>query len=126
MHLVRLAFAAVVAALVSSVCHAQVFFANTRVGTVLYAHATVGTTAADAISSSAVGTNILAWKVCADSANGNYLALSTGADPDTDGVRLLAGECFECPNCTPKTLRDLNVKGGAASQGYSVVQYKQQ
>jgi len=103
---------------------AQVFFANTRVGKVVYSHSSVGTSAADAVTS--VEPNLLAWKICADGANTGYIAASVGADPDTDGVRIKAGECVDCPNCTPKTLRDLNVKSDAAAQGYSVLQYRQQ
>lgn len=126
MNFVRAIFAFAIAFVLSVPAQAQVFFANTRVGTVLYAHSTVGTSAADAIAPTAVGPNILAWQICADGANASYVAISTGVDPDTDGVRVKAGECFECPNCTATTLKNANVKGGAAAQGYSVLQYKQQ
>ena len=109
----------------NSTAQAQVFFANTRVGTVNYTHAAVGTTAADAIAASSVVANMLAWKICADAGNASYVAVGTAADPDTDGVRLEAGQCMDCPNCTPSTLKDANVKGGAAAQGYAIVQYRQ-
>lgn len=105
---------------------AQVFFANTRVGTVVQAHSTVGTAAADAIASASVGTNLLAWKICNDAVNSStYLFVGKAADPATDGVQLDKGQCFECPNCNAATLKLIKVKAQASSNGYSVVQYKQ-
>lgn len=126
---VRALFAALIAMLAvsfSTTSMAQVFFANTRVGTVVYKHTTVGVVAADAIAAADVSANLLAWKLCADGANTSYIAVSTGVDPDVDGVRVAAGECYECPNCTATTLKNANVKSGAAAQGYSTLQYKQQ
>lgn len=105
---------------------AQVFFANTRIGRADFDHSTVGTSAQDAIAPANVGANVLSWAVCADSANANYVAVSQNADPDTDGIRLGAEQCYTCSNCTASLLKSLKVKGGAAAQGYSVLQWRQQ
>lgn len=105
---------------------AQVFFANTRIGAVDFDHAVVGTTAAKAIPDADVGANVLSWNICADQGNADHVSVSLNADPDLDGVHLQAGQCYSCPNCVASILKALNVKGGAASQGYSVTQYRQQ
>lgn len=104
---------------------AQVQLTQVRIGTVLYSHASIGTTAGAAISSASVGPAILGWTICADGANASYIALSNNADPDTDGVRIKAGECLACPSCSPATLKAAKVKGGAAAQLYAILQYKQ-
>lgn len=105
---------------------AQIFFANTRIGKTDFDHGTVGTSAQDALADADVGANVLSWAICADSANANYVAVSQNADPDTDGIRLGAEQCYTCANCTASLLKAIQVKGGAASQGYSVLQYRQQ
>jgi hypothetical protein len=106
---------------------AQVFFSNTRTGNLIQTHSTVGTSAADAIASASVSNNLLAWKICNDAVNtSTYLFVGEAADPATDGVQLDKGQCFECPNCTAKTLKTIKVKAQAASNGYSVIQFKQQ
>lgn len=105
---------------------AQVFFSNTRVSNVIYSHSTVGTTTADAIADASVLPNLLAWKICNDAVNtSTYLLLGEAADVATDGVSLAPGSCFECPNCNPATLKAIKVKGQAADNGYSVIQFKQ-
>lgn len=105
---------------------AQVFFSNTRVSNVIYSHSTVGTTTADAIADASVLPNLLAWKICNDAVNtSTYMLLGEAADVATDGVSLAPGTCFECPNCNAATLKAIKVKGQAASNGYSVVQFKQ-
>ena len=97
-----------------------------RIGTVLYSHSTVGTSAQDAIASGSVDRLTFGWDICHDGGSASaYLAVSTGVDPDTDGVRVATGECYVCPNCGGKALRNTNVKGSAAATGYSVVQRKQ-
>jgi hypothetical protein len=40
-------------------------------------------------------------------------------------MTLLPGACFECKNCKSSTLALLKVKGQAASNGYSVIQYRE-
>lgn len=88
-----------------------------------YHHATVGTTAADAIVVASVFKNLKKFTICHDAASANaYLSFSDGADPDADGRRLEPAQCFVCHGCTFAILRDLNVKGSAASTGYSLIQ----
>lgn len=96
-----------------------------RIGVVLYEHSTVGTTAQDAISSSNVDRTLKGWRICHDAGSANaYLAISTGSDPATDGVRIAAAQCYQCDECGAQALIDANVKGSAASTGYSVQQLK--
>lgn len=111
----------------ASLANAQVFFANTRVGSVTHTHATVDTTTALAIASSSVAANLLGWQLCNDAVNtSTYLLVGKATDVATDGVMLGKGQCFVCPNCTGATLKLIKVKGQAATNGYSVIQYKQQ
>lgn len=104
--------------------------AEAQIGTqkiiqVQYSHSTVGTTAQDAILAASVEKEVKAWKICHDAGSASvYLAVSDGVDPDTDGARLEAGQCFDCMSCSFATLRDANVKGSAAGTGYSVIQYR--
>ena len=98
---------------------------NRRVGLIKYHHATVGTSAQDAILASSVNSRIVGWRLCHDAdSTANYLAASVGADPALDGIRLGAGQCFECDDCGSQGLIDLNVKADAASTGYSVIQFQ--
>jgi hypothetical protein len=98
---------------------------NRRVSSVSYHHATVGTTAQDAVSPSSVDTRIVGWRLCHDpESTANYLSASVGADPAVDGIRITPGQCFECNDCGRKGLIDLNVKADAAATGYSVIQFK--
>lgn len=109
----------------TSSAKAQTFFANTKSSVLSFTHSTVGTTTADAISSSSVGGNVISWKICNDAVNtSTYLLVGQAADAATDGVMLDKGQCFECPNCRPATLKLMKVKAQAASNGYSVIQYK--
>ena len=117
---IKLIMAALLAAVSSQTAKAD---SVVRVGGLEFYHDTIGTTASGAIPSISVK-SLFSYKVCADSGNASYVAVSKDLDPDTDGVRLQAGQCFECVGCTASLLRDLKVKGGAASQGYSVVQYR--
>ena len=106
--------------------NAQVFFSNLRVSNTFFSHTTVGTTTAAAISSSSVSPGLLGWKICNDAVNtSTYLLVGEAADVATDGRMLGPGKCFECPNCTPATLKAAKVKAQAAANGYSVVQFKQ-
>lgn len=118
---------ALIMCLAGTAAHAQVFFSNTRIGAVVQTHTTVGTTAAAAIPSASVSSNLLAWKICNDAVNtSTYLYVGKAADPSTDGTQLAPGACYVCPNCVAATLKTINVKAQAASNGYSVTQYKQQ
>jgi hypothetical protein len=110
--------------LLSPFASAQVPY-NARVNALVHYHATVGTTSAVAIPSVSVIANLLSWQICADSLNASYLAVGVASDVDTDGVRLAAGDCFVCPSCTATTLTSARAKGGAAAQGYSVIQFRE-
>lgn len=113
--------------LFSGFANAQVFFSNTRVGGIKSTHATIGTTTGDAIASASVNSGLLAWKICNDAVNtSTHLYVGEAADAATDGVQLGKGQCFECPNCNSATLKLIKVKAQAASNGYSVIQYRQQ
>lgn len=106
---------------------AQVFFSNTRVGSVAQSHSTVGTSTADAIADADVAPRLLAWSICNDAVNtSTYLYVGQASNASTDGVMLAPGACFECPNCNSATLKAARVLAQAASNGYSVIQYKQQ
>lgn len=103
---------------------AQVFFADVQVKSLAFSHAVVGTTTAAAISPSSVGST-LSWKICNDAVNtSTYLLVGMAADAATDGVMLDKGQCYDCPNCKSGALKLMKVKAQAASNGYSVIQYK--
>lgn len=99
---------------------------NRKLDTITYAHSTVGTTAQDAaLTPSSVDSKIRGWRICHDGGSASaYLAISNGADPDTDGLRIAAGACYLCDECGSKGLIEANVKASAASTGYSVLQFK--
>lgn len=100
-------------------------FGLTKIYKNVYSHGTVGTSAIDAISAANVEREIKGWVICHDGGSvSTYLAFSDTADPDIEGTRLAPGECYECEGCGFATLRDLNVKGQAASTGYSLIQRK--
>jgi hypothetical protein len=108
--------------LLSNVSYAQ---NGRRIGDVKYHHATAAAAAQDAISSASVLVDLRGWRICHDGGSANaYLAVSDGADPATDGVRLAAGQCYECDDCGSAALIEANVKGSAAATGYSVLQLK--
>jgi hypothetical protein len=119
--------ALVLSVVLAQAASAQVFFSNTRVGSVVQTHATIGTTAAVAIASASVSPNLLAWSICNDAVNtSTYLYVGKATDPTTDGTQLAPGACYACPNCLPATLKAVKIVGQAAANGYSVIQYKQQ
>lgn len=108
----------------SALAQAQV--SQPRTNQIAYYRTTVGTTAADAIPAASVQSSIIGWELCNDAVNtSTYLAVGEAADPLTDGIRLAPGACHKCAACTGATLKALNVVGQAASNGYSVIQYKQ-
>lgn len=95
-----------------------------RIGSVDYFHSSVGTTAQDAIPAGNVERNVKGWRICHDAGStANYLAISTGADPATDGIYIAANTCYECDECGGTALKDVNVKADAAATGYSVIQF---
>ncbi len=115
-------FIVIIAFLSSLTSFAQI---GRRIGNVSYYHSTVGTTAQDALPAVNIDRNVKGWRICHDSdSTANYLAISTGADPATDGVRVAAGFCFDCDDCGSTALTDANVKADAAATGYSVIQLK--
>lgn len=118
----RLALAAL-ALSISSLGFAQI--GAQKITKQVYAHGSIGTTAASAVISTTVERNLKRWTLCHDGGSVNaYLSFSKAADPDTTGARLAAGQCYTCFGCSQKTLIDLNVKGSAAATGYSVIQEK--
>ncbi len=124
-----LVFALVVSMFLAAIpAQAQlVLFDNVRIGNVVQSHAVVGTTTADAIADASVSPSLIAWKICNDAENtSTHLIVGEAVDAATDGVVLGKGKCFECPNCNAATLKAVKVKAQAASNGYSVIQYKQQ
>lgn len=123
----RFIFSLIALLLFSTLASAQAFFPNTRVGSLTHYRTTVSTTTADAIPSASVVGNLLGWQICNDAVNtSTYLFVGKAADAATDGVQLDKGQCFQCPNCTSATLKLMKVKAQAASNGYAVLQYKQQ
>lgn len=120
----------ILVAFLATVALAQVSFAqisaNVRVARVEITRGSVGTSTADAISAASVGGNLYMWKICNDAVNtSTHLLVGKAVDVSTDGVMLGKGECFECPNCSPQSLKDMNVEGQASSNGYTVIQYRQ-
>lgn len=88
---------------------------------VLYERATVGTTAQAATSNA--NKSVHGWQICHEVGSGaSYISLSEGADPDTDGLRLAPGVCFDCVDCGFGPLNRLRVKGQAAGAPYAIVQ----
>ena len=95
-----------------------------RIGHVTSYHATVGTTTAAAISSA--GQNLVSFKICNDAVNtSTYLLVGQAADAATDGTSLGLGQCYVCEQCKASVLLGMKVKAQAASNGYSVIQYRQ-
>jgi len=88
-------------------------------------HTDVGTTTAAAIPTASVYSNITGFKICNDPVNtSTYLQIGQAADVTTDGIRLDKGKCLECANCKSGILKTLKVEGQAATNGYSVIQYR--
>lgn len=84
---------------------------------------TVGTTTAAAIASPA--SDLIGWKICNDAENtSTHLLVGMASDVSTDGTMLAKGACYECTNCPQGALALMKVEGQAASNGYSVIQYK--
>jgi hypothetical protein len=99
---------------------------ESRIGNVSFYRTTVGTTTAAAIPGASIGGNVASYKICNDAVNvSTYLIVGEATDAATDGMTLLPGACFECKNCKSSTLALLKVKGQAASNGYSVIQYRE-
>jgi len=117
---------ALVAVLFAGSANAQQFYANSRVSKITSYHTTVGTTTALAIPAASVGGNLLSWKICNDAVNtSTYLAVGQAADVSDDGTTLAPGACYVCDNCASAVLKLMKVEGQAASNGYSVIQYRQ-
>lgn len=97
---------------------------SVRNDTLLQYHTTVGTSAQIALPLVNVGNQLHGWRFCADAGNTNVVYLGQLTDPATDGMVIGAGICFLCENCMNTTLKSMRTKGGAASQGYSVTQFR--
>ncbi len=105
--------------------HAQQFYSNVKASRISTYHTTVGTSTAAAIPSASVGGNLISFKICNDAVNtSTYLLVGLAVDVSTDGLMLDKGQCYECPNCSAAILKLLKVEAQAASNGYSVVQYR--
>jgi hypothetical protein len=114
-----------VALFFSSAGFSQTFFDNTKVNKVELYRTVVGTTSAVAIPAASIGGNVLSWKICNDAVNtSTHLFVGKATDAATDGVMLGKGTCLECLNCKGATLQSMRVKGQAASNGYTVIQYR--
>lgn len=90
-----------------------------------YYHSSVGKNPKRAIPNTMVDIRkVRAWRICLDAgSSAKYLALSSGSDPDTDGVRIGAGDCFDCSNCGGVALQLTNVKAETPETGYSVIKF---
>lgn len=87
---------------------------------------TQGVSSSALISSANIGANIISWKVCNDAVQtSTYLFVGTGLDATTNGVSLGKDKCFVCVDCSGKLLQSLKVSSQAASDGYTVIQYRQ-
>ena len=96
-----------------------------RISSIKYYHSTVGVAAQDAITAIEVDTRLKGWRICHDAAStAGYLAISTNADPATDGLRIAPSQCYQCDDCGSKGLLEANVKADAAATGYSVLQFQ--
>ena len=103
---------------------AQIPFSSMRAINISTSHHTVGTSTA--AQGATVGGNVISWKICNDAVNtSTYLLVGKASDVSTDGVMLGKGACFECWNCKASTLSSMRCEGQAASNGYSVIQYRQ-
>lgn len=123
--MLRAIFFAAILCIISTVSYGQNLFENTRVSSVVSYHTTVDTTTALAIPAANVTGDILSFKICNDAVNtSTYLLVGQAADVSTDGTMLDKGQCYVCENCKPSVLKALKVEGQAASNGYSVIQYK--
>ncbi len=68
---------------------------------------------------------MLGYKICNAASNAStWLAIGTGVDPETTGVRVGPGSCLDCPSCTAKVLGDTRLSAQASGNAYSVVQFK--
>lgn len=87
--------------------------------------ATDGVNATDAIADASVVGNLRGFTVCNDAVNtSTYLQLGFSTVITTTGTRLGKGQCFECVECKAGILKTLRVSSEAASNGYSIVQFK--
>lgn len=87
---------------------------------------TQGVSSTAAIASASVLPNLMGWRICNNAVQSStWLAVGKSAlDTETDGIRLGKGKCFDCPSCTPASLKAAYVSSQAASGGYSVIQFK--
>lgn len=86
---------------------------------------TQGVSAVVPIAAANVLPGLLAWKICNDPDNGSSDWLDIGeTTAQTDGTRIAEGECYDCPNCTAQTLKDVRLSSEGGSNGYTVIQLK--
>ena len=86
---------------------------------------TQGLLGSAAIASGSILPGVLGWRVCNHSSNAStWLAIGQATDPETDGVRIAPATCIDCPSCTPGALGALKVSSQAASNYYTVVQFR--
>ena len=86
---------------------------------------TQGVSSTPAISTSNLQGDVVLWKICNDATNtSTHLFVGLLSDTEQDGIMLGKGQCFECNFCRNTLLKDWRVTAQAASNGYSVTQYR--
>lgn len=88
---------------------------------------TAGVSGTRAIADGDVQAADQGWRICNDGVQtSTWLAVGpTSGDPTTTGQRLGKGQCYLCLSCPSGLLKTLYVSSQAASDGYSIVQFKQ-
>lgn len=87
---------------------------------------TQGVSGAVAIAAADVVPGLMGWRICNYAVNtSTWLAVGETIDPETDGLRLGKGKCYDCPSCSPQSLKDIKLSSQAAANDYSVTQFKQ-
>lgn len=87
---------------------------------------TQGVSGAVAIAAANVVPALMGWRICNYAVNtSTWLAIGEALDPETDGLRIGKGKCYDCPSCSPQSLKDIRLSSQAASNDYSVTQFKQ-
>lgn len=80
-----------------------------------------------ALSSSDVIANLRGFKPCNDAVNtSTYLIFGWATEVTTSGARLDKGKCFVCEDCKAGILSSMYVAAQAASNGFTITQYRQQ
>lgn len=125
MQALKLFFLILVTSLLAGQAHAQNFFGSDSMSKVEIYRTVVGTSTAAAIPAASIGKSLVSWKICNDAVNtSTYLLVGKAVDVSSDGVMLGKGACVECMQCKAGTLEAMKVEAQAASNGYTVIQYR--